>query len=209
MSFSLNEVESMAKKGTRGAGYDWGPAEEAGRATRWLCARGVDGCAALAALLTRVDGVPGARAAPVIGDTWAAQGGVLCPVAAGMALSDRASALAGTVIRLENVVQPMLVLPFVAHIARAASGPVRVTCEGPVAATDGPDLCLTGGLPGAAALVIIEPGEMPTAPNPCTPRAHPAPETWETLARFAQRTYAPATEASRLRGAGAGLSDND
>jgi len=29
------------------------------------------------------------------------------------------------------------------------------------------------------------------------------------LTRFAHNTYAPATEASRLAGAGAGLSDND
>jgi hypothetical protein len=29
------------------------------------------------------------------------------------------------------------------------------------------------------------------------------------LEAFAQRTYAPATEASRMLGAGAGLSDND
>ena len=33
--------------------------------------------------------------------------------------------------------------------------------------------------------------------------------TWDRLDRFARRTYAPATEASRLKGAGAGLTDND
>ncbi|MGI9423927.1 MAG: DUF3726 domain-containing protein, partial [Hyphomicrobiaceae bacterium] len=34
-------------------------------------------------------------------------------------------------------------------------------------------------------------------------------ETWSRLSAFAQRTFAPATEASRLAGAGAGLTDND
>jgi hypothetical protein len=34
-------------------------------------------------------------------------------------------------------------------------------------------------------------------------------EIWEALGRFAHRTYVPATEASRLKGAGAGLTDND
>ncbi|MDG1258191.1 MAG: DUF3726 domain-containing protein, partial [Paracoccaceae bacterium] len=34
-------------------------------------------------------------------------------------------------------------------------------------------------------------------------------KTRTCLEEFAQRTFAPATEASRLAGAGAGLSDND
>ena len=33
MSLSLNEVESTAKKAARGAGYPWGLAEEAAKAT--------------------------------------------------------------------------------------------------------------------------------------------------------------------------------
>jgi hypothetical protein len=34
-------------------------------------------------------------------------------------------------------------------------------------------------------------------------------EIWEALSAFAHRTYVPASEASRLKGAGAGLTDND
>ena len=40
-------------------------------------------------------------------------------------------------------------------------------------------------------------------------RADLPAHTYAALDRFAQRTYAPATEASRLAGAGAGLTDND
>lgn len=36
-----------------------------------------------------------------------------------------------------------------------------------------------------------------------------APEDWAVLKALAARTYVPATEESRLRGAGAGLRDND
>ena len=48
-----------------------------------------------------------------------------------------------------------------------------------------------------------------TTPRPHVTRATPDPVCWDTLNRFAHRTYAPATEESRLLGAGAGLSDND
>ncbi|KMW60818.1 hypothetical protein AIOL_000983 [Candidatus Rhodobacter oscarellae] len=40
-------------------------------------------------------------------------------------------------------------------------------------------------------------------------RAQISQDTLRVLNRYASRTYAPATEASRLAGAGAGLSDND
>ena len=51
MSYALNEVEATAKRAARGAGYSWGLAEEASKATRWLCAKGIDGSAVLAGLL--------------------------------------------------------------------------------------------------------------------------------------------------------------
>ena len=40
-------------------------------------------------------------------------------------------------------------------------------------------------------------------------RAHILPVHFDKLEAFAKRTYAPATEASRLAGAGSALSDND
>lgn len=58
MVLSLNEVQVTAKKAARGAGYPWGIAEEAGQAARWLCSHGLDGCAALAGVLARFDGIP-------------------------------------------------------------------------------------------------------------------------------------------------------
>ncbi|WP_293449105.1 DUF3726 domain-containing protein [Planktotalea sp.] len=51
-------------------------------------------------------------------------------------------------------------------------------------------------------------GAMQTA----TPQAGPfdiAPDIWDKLQSFAERTFVPETDASRLAGAGAGLTDND
>ena len=52
MSWSLGEVRALSVKATRGAGFPWGLAEEAGYAVVWLQARKVDGCAALADYLS-------------------------------------------------------------------------------------------------------------------------------------------------------------
>ena len=63
--------------------------EEAAKATRWLCAAGLDGGAALMAVLQRTDGVDLAEMSPTrLGGDWQAESGRICPVLAGAALSD-------------------------------------------------------------------------------------------------------------------------
>jgi hypothetical protein len=49
--WSLNEIEALAGKAARGAGYDWGLAEEAGQSVRWLEARDFRGADALMAAI--------------------------------------------------------------------------------------------------------------------------------------------------------------
>ena len=56
-------------------------------------------------------------------------------------------------------------------------------------------------------LILSPKSETPAVP-PCEP-ATVAQSTWDALNALAAKTYGPATEASRLAGAGAGLTDND
>ena len=196
MTFSLNEVEAIAKKAARGAGYPWGLAEEAGRATRWLAAHGLDGCAALAGLLEAVDGAP---PTPQPGPIWEAASGRLCPVATGAALSDHAHAL-GAETRLGAITQPLLLLPFAAFLARD-KGTISVAWEGGGAVTDG-QVSTHGTTPAWSLWATLRLGGTLEAPRAPGSRADPAPEAWASLAAFAHRTYAPATEESRQKGAG-------
>ena len=46
--YSLGEIDALARKATRGAGYSWGIAEETGKSVRWLSAYGFSGAEALA-----------------------------------------------------------------------------------------------------------------------------------------------------------------
>ena len=71
------------------------------------------------------------------------------------------------------------------------------------------ELSLAGDVAdGVGPLTIAVAGPL-SSPRPQTQRADVDANTLATLNAFAHRTYAPATEASRLKGAGAGLSDND
>lgn len=210
MILSLNEVEVTAKKAARGAGYSWGLAEEAGKATRWLCAHDIDGCAALARLLGSVDGADLRDWTPDANeDTWIAGGGTLCPLITGAAISDRAHTLNNKRIRIGKIAEPALLVQFAALAAQQINRIVTVTWPETVVSTDGDNVVVHGTFPAHAAQAEISLDGNVIDPNRLQSRARPDTDNWNSLSQFAHRTYAPATEESRLRGAGAGVFDND
>ncbi len=214
MTYALTEVEAMARKAARGAAYSWGMAEEAASATRWLCAAGLDGCAALARALEAADKSTPASMAPLTFDgKWQAEGGEICPLMAGAALSDSANALKSTEIRMKNVVAPILLLPFAAWAARTLNTAVTLGWAGGVVITNGAEYSLKAANDAAlidtTALVTFRLGGTLAQPRPRQRRAHPTPAAWAVLSGLALRTYAPASDESRLKGAGAGGPDND
>ncbi len=210
MNPSMNEIEATARKAARGAGYTWGLAEEAGKATRWLCSNGVDGCGALAGLLGRIDGKDLAVWSPQIkGEIWSAQGGTLCPLVTGAALSDRAHEIGARGVVLDAVEAPIILAPFAALLAAEFKRPVEIHVGDMVLCTDGTFLSFEGTPPRVASGAQICVGGTVNAPNKTCQRAVVDPKDWATLSAFAHRTYAPATEESRLKGAGTGLSDSD
>lgn len=209
MTLSLNEADALAKKAARGAGYPWGMAEEAGKVVRWLCGNGVDGCASLGRMLEQLDGRDLSDLRPDLsGAGWSATGGPLCPLAAGTALSDMAPALSRRAITMNTLVEPLLVLPFAAAAALQLEQSVSLQSEDWTAVTDGRKLVSTGPIVRNG-IAVIQLSSRFENPRPQRTRAAPNSRAFEILNRFAHRTYAPATEASRLKGAGAGTSDND
>jgi len=191
MDLSMNEVEAQARKAAKGAGYSWGESEEVGKAVRWLCQRGVDGCADLAELL---------QAGPHSKS---------CPIRLGIQLSDTARNLKDNPMSFDLVSYPMLMVPFAAFASAQIEKPLKVHTDTWSAAVDESAFEKTGE--SVSNLTALEVALATGQPKPTAllSRAHPDAQTWETLSKFAHRTYAPATEESRMLGAGAGLSDND
>jgi hypothetical protein len=218
MLFSLNEIEAQLRKAARGAGLPWGLAEEAGKAARWLAMHGIDGLPASAALFEQNDGRPYDELAPMESEgEWRASGGRLCPLVAGAALADRAEQIAdGRMVQLSSVAWPVLLAPFAAMVATVTGAPivlewpgVRFTFEGDgvrlagqsgIAATASAPRASCGRRVGTAQGPILRPEIAGTVV---------APDIWARLDVFVQRTYVPASEESRLKGAGAGLLDTD
>ena len=221
---SLNEVEGMGKRAARGAGLSFGMAEEAGKAARWLMARGLPGVTLLADLLAQHDKQGYAELAPAdVDGVWRAPGGRLCPLIAGAALCDRAAELAaGRVFELGKISQPLLLAPFAAGVAKLTGGAIALTWDDVTmilmpaghAIEGNRDRLAAKATEAAVCRHVDEPavpiGEPVAAVNElAVPVDDPTAPAWSRLEAFAQRTLAPATDASRLSGAGAGLSDNN
>ncbi len=216
MSWSLNEVDGLARKAARGSGLSWGLAEDAGKAVRWLASAGLPGPEMLAGLLTRNDGAAYDALCPSeVGSTWSAREGQLCPLISGAAICDRAADIAdGRGIDLGATSFPMLILPFVAGAARQADQPIEISWAG-TSATLTPDGRVefsedsTCRAEQTDAVRIQASTMQVTTPHPRSDRAEIPEDIARTLGKFAHRTYAPDTPESRLAGAGAGLTDND
>ncbi len=191
MLCSLNEIETQVRKAVRGAGYEWGLAEEAAKAARWLALHGHPAIALFLGLCERFDRCPYAERAPAATDgVWCAPGGVLCPLVAGAALGD----FAPPAVETGPMAFPLIYAAFAAGAGYALEGGVdpglstveRTVCRHvPAGGRAGDSVPLPDGIEVDAAL-------------------------WARLDCFARRTYVPASAVSRLTGAGAGtMVDND
>ena len=205
---SFSEVTALARAATRGVGDAWGTAEDAAMAVQWLHRKGLDGVTALADLLTARDGQAAGDWVPRLDDpAWTAAGGRLCPLATGAALADRRATVMVAPPGLGPVVAPLLLMPFVADVARG-QGVLTATWAGMTAVTDGDGLSYDGAMSAlmnsAARPVVLRSGGRLRAAVKLFDRAFVAPVGLQRLSLFADRTLAPATAESRARGAGGG-----
>ena len=212
--YSLNEIDATAKRAARGAGLPWGIAEEAGKCARWLEANGLPGSETMLALLVKIDGTDCHQNSPNVGsEVWTAQSGTLCPLMTGTAISDHAAQIAAQgSAKLGPVSSPLLLLPFVAATASRTGSQIEVSWQGTKATVSAKAVViesadtLTSDKAEAVECRLVDGAKIDdTANERCVIEA----STWAELGKLGHRTFAPDTEASRLAGAGAGLSDND
>ena len=189
---SFYETGVLARRATRGAGYDWGLAEEATFAAGWLCDYGVDGADVLSRYLRRVDGqAVASRAVRAWPDSWVGEafaGRALCPLCLGAALSDFGLPSGVEKVVISKVYAPVLLLPFIANLP-AEDGKIW-TIEDEV----------TDDITPTRVVIIRADAKGSVATDAKKPR-YPQKED-AFLLELAQRTYVPESEASRAKGAG-------
>lgn len=198
MSWSLGEIRALSVKAARGAGMDWGVAEEAGFAVQWLESKGLQGVRALAQYLSRLH-----RNEDCSNED--------CPLKLGCMISDTNS---WKIIEGKQCHEPMLLIPFIANVIqdKAVSlhwAEVNATINQDGVSTD--DIERLVSRPSTSKQAIsIQSDHTTCEVLPHKTRVSENDASYVAILNaLAHKVYAPATEASRLSGAGAGLNDND
>jgi hypothetical protein len=215
---SLSEIGTLCVKAARGAGFDWGLAEEAGHAVVWLARAGLPATAMFSAFL-EAGPLHSPRPAPI---RWCGAG-ALCPVRTGVSLQEFAQLAEGsadTGLRLVNVAFPGLLLPFAARAALFLGASLRIEWPGamsllpllhPAALPPG-HWCADSGVDITLMPAATDEGLAPVGHDPPVQHAshHGAISlsVWRHLETLALRTTVPASARSRA-GAGSAGSDND
>ena len=192
MSFSLNEYEALCKKAARGSGMHWGQSEEVGKAARFLSTYGLD------------DGPLVLRAIETFGPQNA--------LWLGPALCDEGFAFEEPLV-IKGIEAQALMLPFLHMMIFDQNVSLCVTWDrfNAIVSYAGIYCILRDGL--------YEDGPLDISISKIYGSQHDVlcmqsrvdipQDIFDRLNGLAHKTYAPATEASRLAGAGAGLCDND
>ena len=213
MSYSFNEATVMIKKATRGAGCSWSLAEEVSYAASCLWQNSLPACEIAVQFLDFVIQAQCTlktyRPQELHLECWQSAKGVLCPVQSGLVFADCASFMPVRTILFEGFIAAPLFLPFAMRAAKVWKQPLRIKGEGLDVLLDAQQLEVHCFELHGQKMLRLEPWARAPAPKSYAVRANPNSKAWGQLEKMAYKTYAPATEASRLRGAGAGLSDND
>ncbi len=209
MRHSLNEIEVTLRKATVGSGIPVGLGEDIGRAAAWLSARGLDGAAAgLTAIQSGTE--------PCLG-TVSANGDVSFENAriafcGPSAVDFLIAGGKGVTVRLGGVDAPLLMIGFAGVAARlygvdikVESGSGKAVYLTPEGALGTPEGDLSSDL-----VLSLESSDQPGGAGAASAAGIDVDAAvWNQIAALAQKTYVPESEASRLQGAGAGLTDND
>ena len=192
MSYSLNEYEALCKKAARGSGMHWGQSEEVGKAARFLGAYGLD------------DGRLVLRAIETFGPQNA--------LWLGPALCDEGCDFEEPLI-MKGIEAQALMLPFLHMMVLDRNVSLCITWDHFDASVSsaGIHCILRDGLyeDGPLDVSISKISEKKNDVLCAQSRVNIPQGVLDRLNSLAHKTYAPATEESRLAGAGAGLSDND
>jgi hypothetical protein len=198
---SCNEVESLALKVGRGAGFSWGLAEEIGRGARALAQRGGPWAEALLALARDATSWRAPSSLRVQG--WRERrdevdaASPLCPLRVAALLIDDPSILNGGPLRIANVGLPL----WIAALLAGSGLGKEFEVDWPGASA--------GALLTTAADVVI--GRRPALRAPAPPRRRLLADdaALAALGAVAARVYVPASEGSRAQGAGGGSVDDE
>lgn len=215
--YSLNEIDAQLRKAARGVGLSWGLAEDVGRMARMLAQFAPQYLGRLADALESIQS--GRHSTGIISDRLGIRSPndhLLSPLVVGPAIADRIHDIAGgTLVVTSPVAIPRLLIPVLTDAAARLQHALLLRNDD-YEITLGDDLAKAiAALGSRDSALNIRISVLPSSRKTSQVSASKsggvavADALWRRFDVLAALTYVPASDHSRLAGAGAGLSDND
>ena len=201
---SLSEIDTVSKRATRGAGYDWGIAEEVGKNIRMLEMLGIAGIKNLN-YYYGIKVKKNFEKINLIGKQNKSNKFGYCPIIAGVNFLDQARSLENlSEIKFENIAFPILFLPFVSRASEVVGRKILLKIDNRTFLlnynTSIYSNSLNDGVTTIGNNVVIKfLDNMDLFEE----------NEWEELYALSEETFVEENESLKQGAAGAGLTDND
>ena len=201
---SLSEIDTVSKRATRGAGFDWGIAEEVGKNIRMLEMLGIAGIKNLNHYY-KIKVKKNFEKINLIDKENKSNKLEYCPIIAGVSFLDQVRSLESlSEIKFENIAFPILFLPFVSRASEIVGRKILLKVDNRTFLlnynTSIYSNSLNEGVTTIGNKVVVKFLENQDSFEE---------NEWRELYKLSENTFVEESDSLKQAGAGAGLTDND
>ena len=201
---SLSEIDTVSKRASRAAGFDWGIAEEVGKNTRMLEMLGIPGIKNLNYYYKIREKKNFEKISLIEMENKITQL-EYCPIIAGVNFLDQVRSLENlNEITFKNIAYPILFLPFVSRASEVLGRKIFLKVDNRNFLLNYNNSIYSNSLNNGI-ITIGNNIEIKFLENTDSFEEN----EWKELYKLSEKTFVEESESLKQRGAGAGLTDND
>ena len=201
---SFSEIETTSKRASKAAGFSWGIAEEIGKSVKSLELFGLPGVTNLNLYLKKIKKKHPKKIKKIEKENKTTDN-ELCPIYSGVAFLDRCIELEKLQsIKFYNVSYPLLMLPFISRASELLSKRVLIQYDNVSFLLNFDKSIFSKNIDNQAQPVTnVLKIEFLENKNSFSE------QDWKELYKLSEETFVDESESSKIKAAGAGLTDND
>ena len=204
---SFSEIETTSKRASKAAGFSWGIAEEIGKSIKSLELFGLPGIINLNLYLKRIKKRHPKKIKKIekIEKENKTEDKELCPIYSGVAFLDRCMELEKLQsLKFYNVSYPLLMLPFISRASEIMSKKILIQYDNASFLLNFDKSIFSKNInKQAQPLTKVLNIEFVENKNSFSE------QDWKELYKLSEETFVDESDASKIKAAGAGLTDND
>ena len=202
---SFSEIDTTSKRASRAAGFAWGIAEEVGKNMRNLEMFGLPGVKNLNLYLQNIKKNPTEKPKKIAKENRP-QSKEFCPIYCGTSFLDNCKMLESLkLIKFFNVSYPLLLLPFLSRASDLVGKKISVQYEENNFLLNFDKTIFSKNIKNEHIVSLAKVITIEFLENNNLFSA----QEWKELYKLSEETFVEETDSLKIKGAGAGLTDND